>query len=326
MCFSDLSQMSKWMTVYLICCVWYCILLSWAGGICDMPPCMFLPYQKQPSPKVLDCSGGCLKCLKCAMESWTASSFLMSEEQMKFREQKHCIFNLCPVYCEQQTILGWQSEEFQSFKAQLNHLGAMWPAASVWSGTLWGLPLLALTPLFMKWFQDFSEDFLKLKAPERQKMKRLAVSYLCRVLLPPVFHFIDDRLSREHGWRRVALLPAQIEITIFNFLNGKIFGGPWLNCMLKNTIKENMAMGKHWWREAERQTFTSNQNLIAVNALSPFHYAVAQRYRGQNRATARYSLTSTESSSWLNKLQVQPFGALDAAFSLEKWEQPVPSQ
>lgn len=76
-------------------------------------------------------------------------------------------------------------------------------------------------------------------------MKRLAVSYLCWVLLPPVFHFIDDWLSREHGLRGVALLPAQIEITIFSLLNGKVFGGPWLNCMLKNRIKENMAMGKH---------------------------------------------------------------------------------
>lgn len=245
MCFSDLSQMSKWMTVYLICCVWYCILLSRAGGICDMPPCKFFPYQKRPSPKRLDCSRGCLKCLKCPTESRTAPSVLMSKEQMKFGEQKHCIFSLCPGYCEQQTILGWQPEEFQSFIAQLNHLRTMWPVVSVWSGTLWDLPLLALTPLLIKWFQDLSEDFLNLKAPERQKMKRLAVSYLCWVLLPPVFHFIDDPLSREHGWRRVALLPAQIEITIFNFLNGKIFGGPWLNCMLKNTIKENMAMGKH---------------------------------------------------------------------------------
>lgn len=300
MCFSDLAQMSKWLTVYLICCVWDCIL-SWVGGICDKSPCMFFPYQKKPSPKVLDCSGRCLKCLKCATASWRASSFLMSKEQMKFRE-------------------------FQSFKGQLNHLGAMCPVASVWSGTLWDLPLLVLTTLFMKWFRDFSEDLLNLKAPERQKMKRLSVSYLCRVLLPPVFHFIDDRLSREHGWRRIALLPAQIEITTFNFLNGKIFGGPWLNCMLKNTIKDNMAMGKHWWREAERQTFTRDQNHIAANALSAFHYAVAQGYRGQNRATARFSLISTESSSWLNKLQVQPFGALDAAFSLEKWEQPAPSQ
>lgn len=256
-------------------------------------------------------------------QSWTASSFLMSKEQTKFREQKHFIFNLCPVYCEEQSILGWQSEEFQSFKAQLKHPGATWPVAIVWS---WDLLLLALTPLFMKWFQDFSEDFLNLKAPERQKMKRLTVSYLCRVLLPPVFHFIDDRLSREHGRRRVALLPAQNEITIFTFLNGKILGGPWLNCMLKNTIKENKAMGKHWWREAETQTFTRDQNLIAVNAFSPFHYAVAQAYRGKTRATARYSLTCTESSSWLNKLQVQPFGALDAAFSLKKWAQPVPSQ
>jgi len=32
-----------------------------------------------------------------------------------------------------------------------------------------------------------------------------------------------------------------------------------------------MAMEKHWWREAERQTFTREQNLIAVNAFSPFH-------------------------------------------------------
>lgn len=70
-------------------------------------------------------------------------------------------------------------------------------------------------------------------------MKRLGVSYLCRVLLPPVFHFIDDWLSREQGWRRVALLPTQIEVTIFSFLNGKIFGGPWLNCILKNTEQGN---------------------------------------------------------------------------------------
>lgn len=71
------------------------------------------------------------------------------------------------------------------------------------------------------------------------------------MLLPPVFHFVDDGLSREPGWRRVALLPAQIEITIFSFPNGQIFWGPWLNCMLENTIKKNMAMGKHWWSEAE---------------------------------------------------------------------------
>lgn len=38
---------------------------------------------------------------------------------------------------------------------------------------------------------------------------------------------------------RVALLPTQIEVTIFSFLNGKIFGGPWLNCMLKNTEQGN---------------------------------------------------------------------------------------
>jgi len=118
---------------------------------------------------------------------------------MKFREQKHCIFNLCPISCEQQTILEWQSEELQSFKAQLNHPGVTRPVGSACSGTLWDLPLLALTPLSMKRFQDFSQEFLNLKAPESQKMKRLAVSYLCRVLLPPVFHFIDDWLSREHG-------------------------------------------------------------------------------------------------------------------------------
>lgn len=64
-------------------------------------------------------------------------------------------------------------------------------------------------------------------------MKRLAVSYLSWVLLPPIFYFKDDWLSREHGWGGVALLPAQIEITIFSLLNGKISGGPWFNCILK---------------------------------------------------------------------------------------------
>lgn len=96
--------------------------MSSAGGICYMPPCMFFLYRKRPSPEMLDYSEGCLKCLTCPTKPPT-SSFLVSKYQMKFREQKHCIFNLCPVYCKQQTILGWQSEEFQSSDIQLNHPG-----------------------------------------------------------------------------------------------------------------------------------------------------------------------------------------------------------
>lgn len=161
----------------------------------------------------------------------------MSKEQMNFREQKHCIFNLCPVYCKQQTILVWQSEEFQSSDIQLNHLGGKVNCGKCvnqeHSGTC------SCWPLHYYSWSDFLENFLNLRDRKRQKMKRLGISYLCRVLLPPVFHFIDDWLSRQQGWRRVALLPTQIEVTIFSFLNGKIFGGPRLNCMLKNTEQSN---------------------------------------------------------------------------------------
>lgn len=140
---------------YLICCVRCCILL---GGTCDVPPYVFFSYQKQASPEVLDCSGVCLKRLNCAMESQTASN---SRCLLEFRERKHCIFSLCLVYHVQQTIWGWQWEEFHSLKAQLNNLGAIWPAASVWSGTLWDSPLLALTPLFMKWFHELFRALFK---------------------------------------------------------------------------------------------------------------------------------------------------------------------
>lgn len=96
--------------------------MSSAGGICYLPPGIFFCYQKKSSPEMLDYSEGCLKCLTFPTEPPT-SSFLMSKEKIKFREQKHCIFNLFPVYCKQKTILGWQPEEFQSSDIQLNHPG-----------------------------------------------------------------------------------------------------------------------------------------------------------------------------------------------------------
>lgn len=147
---------------------WLCMTLQFmssAGGTCYLPPRTFFRHQEKPSPEMLDYSEGFWKCLTSPTEP-PASSFLMTKKRMKVREQKHCIFNLCPVYCKQQTILGWQSE-----------VSNFWhPAEPSWGQSeLWQVCIqehcgtCSRWPLHYNSWSDFLEDFLNLKTPETEE-------------------------------------------------------------------------------------------------------------------------------------------------------------
>lgn len=133
-------------------------------------------------------------------------------------------------------------------------------------------------------------------------------------MLSPVLHFIDDWLSREQGWMRVALLPTQIEVTILSFLNGKIFGGPWLNCMLKNTEQGN---GSRERSIHQRSDYHHSQ------CIYPFSLCCSTRIERPNLSNFRVFTNKHDSSSWLNCMA---FWFTGCSFQPEEMEQPVPWQ
>lgn len=153
---------------------------------------------------------------------------------------------------------------------------------------------------------------------------RPAVSYLFWLLLAPVFYFIDDWLSKKHGWSSIALLPAQIEITIFIFLNGKIFGSPGLNCTLKkSTIRENMNFCMiMWrdmimWREAEtKKTFTRGQN-VRVDAFQAFSLSSARIQRPEQHSCEVF-INKHCKSRLAAQTSNSTFSALSATSNLKK--------
>lgn len=94
-------------------------MLSQRGRICDMPSHMFFLGQNKPCSKMLQRSGGRLKCLKCSTVSQTASSF-----RCHFRCNRSTVFSVSVLpTVSSWSLWGGSQESFTPLRPCLNRLG-----------------------------------------------------------------------------------------------------------------------------------------------------------------------------------------------------------